>query len=101
METVSDNQSSCQTNDMSVNINANATAVMADQNGGGDADKSPGRGDQNAESVEDHWRYGGLQMNATMLCFFPEKDTVGTAFEHIGQGESSKDGEVAESSSPR
>lgn len=73
METLSDNQSSCQSNDMSVNVNANATSVMADQNGGGDADKSPGR----------------------------EKDTVGTAFEQIGQGESNKDGEVAESSSPR
>jgi len=46
---------------------------MADQNGGGDADKSPRR----------------------------DKDSLGTSFEQIGQGESNKDGDVSEGSSPR
>jgi len=71
METVSDNQNSCQTSDMSVNINT--SSMIADQNGGGDADKSPRR----------------------------EKDAVGTSFEQIGQGESNKDGENSDALSPR
>merc|ERR1719295_2006571 len=71
MENVSDNQNSSQTNDMSVNINTNP--MMADQNGGGDADKSPRR----------------------------EKDAVGTSFEQIGQGEPSKEAEVSDGSTPR
>ena len=47
MEAVSDNHNSCQSNasvDMSVNVNA--SSIMADQNGGGDADKSPRRGNK-------------------------------------------------------
>ena len=42
MDNASDNHTSCQANDMSVSVSANS--IMADQNGGGDADKSPKRG---------------------------------------------------------
>ena len=47
MDAVSDNHNSCQSNasvDMSVNVSA--SPMMADQNGGGDADKSPRRGNK-------------------------------------------------------
>ena len=40
MDTACDNHSSSQAIDMSLNMSAN----LADQNGGGDADKSPRRG---------------------------------------------------------
>lgn len=74
MEAVSDNHNSCQSNasvDMSVNVNA--SSIMADQNGGGDADKSPRR----------------------------DKEAVGTTFEQIGRGEPNKDAEAGEGSTPK
>jgi len=68
MDTASENHSICQINDISVNMSVN----LADQNGGGDADKSPGR----------------------------DKEAIGACFEHLGQGEQSKDGDGVEGSSP-
>jgi len=65
MDAASENHSSCQANDVSANL--------VDQNGGGDADKSPKR----------------------------DKEAVGTSLEQIGQGGPSKDGDTAEGSSPR
>jgi len=102
MENVSDNQNSSQTNDMSVNINTNP--MMADQNGGGDADKSPRRGEMKDKTRKITDALGNFKWNQTDTVFASvraEKDAVGTSFEQIGQGEPSKDPEVSDGSTPR
>lgn len=71
MEAASENHNSVQAIDMSGNMSA--IQVIACQNGGGDADKSPSR----------------------------EKEVVGASIEHLGQGEASKDAETVEGSSQR
>ena len=87
---------------MSVNINT--SSMIADQNGGGDADKSPRRGERNdnIRMITDALR--SLKWNQTDTFFAParaEKDAVGTSFEQIGQGEPNKDGENSDALSPR